>query len=180
MEARETPGNERTCEDEPGPFFRAKPARKTGHIINFDDVIKTFCRRTMGEPFRADGDKIHHKSLYLGKQTSNNCTFIYLSRRIVKQWLIYAVRHLAIKAVITRGPVSQDEGGFSPNVHPSRSLPTLPGFVISPTLKPLICYVITSLRRLFHYIFAADKVPGSHRERVASELIYLTEKITYE
>lgn len=44
---------------------------------------------------------MQHKSLYLRKQTSNNCTFIYLPWRIVKQQLIYAERHLAITGIIT-------------------------------------------------------------------------------
>lgn len=60
-----------------------------------------------------DADKMRHKSLYLRKQTSNNCTFIYLPRGIVKQWLIYAQRHLAITGIIT-DPVPS-RGWFTKN-----------------------------------------------------------------
>lgn len=53
-------------------------------------------------------DKAQHKSTVLRKQTSNNCTFIYLPDGIVKQQLIYdccAIQQLQKQLLLARPPL---------------------------------------------------------------------------
>lgn len=65
-------------------------------------------------------DKAQHKSTVLRKQTSNNCTFIYLPDGIVKQQLIYdccAIQQLQKQLLLARPPLKLPFHGTWLEVH---------------------------------------------------------------